>query len=213
MEVFSPLLLPRALSRLVRANPRVLPKTYESIPERMVELVASGRADVAFTVGRVESPTVRVERLGTTRGVLVCGRTHPLAKSKRVDRAAVARYASVVPRFWGAEHLPSIDQFPDDAWPRKVGATIELLRMGVALVEEGDFLGYFPEISVRNEVRRGTLVALPSPPSRPFELLALTSASGTRPVAEALVAEVRALVREQGDPVRRGPKPRRRKAQ
>jgi DNA-binding transcriptional LysR family regulator len=194
MEVFSPLLLPKAIGLLVRAHPRVIPKTYESIPERMVELVASGRADVAFTVGNVESPTVHVERLGTTRGVLVCGRDHPLAKSGRADRAALERYPSVVPRFWGAEHLPSIDQFPEEAWPRKVGATIELLRMGVSLVEEGDFLGYFPEISVRREIERGSLVPLPSPPGRAFDLVAITPRSGARPVAEALVREVRALV-------------------
>lgn len=205
MEVFSPRVLPRAIARLVKAHPAVLPRTYESIPERMVELVSSGRADVAFTTGRVESRAVNVERLGTTPGVLVCGKRHPLAKRGRIRREDVARFASVVPRFWGAEHLASLDQFPDDAWPRKVGATIELLRMGVALAVEGAFLGYFPEIAIRDELASRALVALPSPPARPFELLALTPRAGARPAAAALVDEVRATLAEGSPRKRRAP--------
>lgn len=207
MEVFSPRVLPRALAALVRVHPHVVPKTYESIPERMVELVAGGRADVAFTIGRVDSQIVRVERLGVTAGVLVCGRGHPLAKGRRRSpatkrRAAVARctkddvarWPSLVPRFWGAEHLPSIDQFPDAEWPRKVGATIELLRMGVSLVEEGAFLGYFPAIAIQRELDAGALVPLESPPAPAFELVAVTPRAGARAAAALLVEEVRRLL-------------------
>jgi DNA-binding transcriptional LysR family regulator len=198
MEVFSPVVLPRAIAALVRSHPRLVPKTYESIPERMVELVASGRADVAFTIGRVESFAVSVERLGVTPGILVCGRNHALAKrragSRRSGREAVARWPSVVPRFWGAEHLPSIDQFPDDVWPRTVGATIELLRMGVSLVVEGAYLGYFPEIAIQDELAAGALVPLSSPPAAPFELIALTPRAGARAGAALLVAEMKKLL-------------------
>ncbi|MFO0618451.1 MAG: LysR family transcriptional regulator [Polyangiaceae bacterium] len=212
MEVFSPLVLPRAIAALVRGHPRLVPKTYESIPERMVELVATGRADVAFTIGRIESFAVSVERLGVTPGVLVCGRGHPLAKRRRVGREDVARFPSVVPRFWGAEHLASLDQFPDDAWPRAVGATIELLRMGVALVVEGAYLGYFPEIAIQRELREGALVPLSSPPAAPFELLALTPRSGPRPSAARLVAEVKELLARLPSRTTRRPKGRTRGA-
>lgn len=205
MEVFSPRVLPRAIAALVGAHPRVVPRTYESIPERMVELVAGGRADVAFTVGRVESHVVRVERLGEAPGVLVCGRGHPLAKSalpRGGGRAAVARFPSVVPRFWGAEHLPSLDQFPDAAWPRRIGATIELLRMGVSLVEEGAFLGYFPSIAIQDELDAGTLVRLGSPPAPPFELVAITPRAGPRAAAAVLVEEVRRALKRPPAPKR-----------
>jgi DNA-binding transcriptional LysR family regulator len=190
MEVFSREVLPRAITSLVRAHPAVVPRAYENIPERMVELVATGRADVAFTIGRVESPLVSVHRLGTTPGLLVCARRHPLASRRSVTKSDVARYPSAVPRFWGAEHLPSLDQFPDDRWPRKVGATIELLEMAIALAVEGAFLGYFPAICVESEVSSRALVTLASPSAPPFELLALTPARGARPAAAALVDEV-----------------------
>ncbi|MFO0548515.1 MAG: LysR family transcriptional regulator [Polyangiaceae bacterium] len=192
MEVFSPYLLPSAVTALRREQPSVLTRTYESIPQRMVELVQSGRADVAFTIGSVESPAVKAVELGATRGVLVCGQAHPLAKQRTVTRADLARYPSVVPRFWGLEHLPSLDQFPDASWPRNVGATIELLRMAVSLAEEGEFLGYFPRISIRDELATGRLRALAGPPSTLFKLTALLPLSGARRAALRLVELVRA---------------------
>ena len=194
MEVFSPFLLPRALTALLAAHPQLFPRTYESIPERMVELVGGGRADVAFTIGRPRSPSVRVVELGVNPGVLVCGRSHPLRRRRKIGAADLAKHPSVVPRFWSAEHLPSLDQFPDERWPRSIGATIELMRMGVALVEEGHFLGYFPEIAIRRELASGSLLRLPSPASEPFHLVAVLPRAGGRPAAEALVREMKRVV-------------------
>jgi DNA-binding transcriptional LysR family regulator len=197
MEAFSPFVLPRAIARVVREHPDLVTKTYESIPERMVELVGAGRADVAFTIGHPKSPAVRVIPLGVSPGVLVCGKSHPLRRRRRVGAADVARFPSVVPRFWGAEHLPSLDQFPDETWPRKIGATIELLRMGVALVEEGAFLGYFPEIAIRQELASGALVRLSSPAATPFSLVAMVPASGAKSAATALIEAVRGALRKR----------------
>jgi DNA-binding transcriptional LysR family regulator len=194
MEVFSPFLLPRALARLVRHHPAVVPRAYEGIPERMAELVATGRIDVAFTIGATQSPSLSIDLLGTSPGLLVCGRSHPLRSKRSIGAPDVAAHPSVVPRFWGLEHLPSLDQFPDDVWPRRVGATIELLRMGVALVQEGVYLGYFPEISIRNELAARSLFPLRSPPAPPFQLAAMLPRARARPEALELVEEVRALV-------------------
>lgn len=207
MEVFSTYLLPRAITAVVRAHAGLVPKTYESIPERMVELVGSARADVAFTIGSPQSPAVRTVPLGRSPGVLVCGRSHPLRRKRPLRAADVARHPSVVPRFWGAEHLPSLDQFPDERWPRAVGATIELMQMGIALVEEGAFLGYFPEITVRDKLTQGSLVRLLSPPAPPFELVALLPASGSRPGADALVEAMREAIDHRARPRRSASRP------
>lgn len=70
------------------------------------------------------------------------------------------RHPSVVPRFWGAAHLDSLDRFDERRYPRRVGATIELLQSAVELTRAGAFLGYFPKISVSRYLARGELKAL-----------------------------------------------------
>lgn len=159
---------------------------------------AEGGVEVAFTIGGGDMPGIAARELGRSEGVLVCGRGHPLYGKRRIGPRQLREHLSVVPRFLGLEHLPSLDQFPDREWPRRVGATIELLQMGVRLCEEGVALGYFPEISVRGPIARGTLHALGGlPPREPFVLRALTrEGSPLRPAARALLAAVEEGIRE-----------------
>ncbi len=197
MEVLSIELLPRALAGLMRAHSGLRPSTYEMVPARMEAALREGRIELGLTVGGSDRDGLDAHELGRSEGVLVCGRRHPLHGKKRVGARALREHASVVPRFLGLEHLPSLDQFPDDEWPRTVGATIELLQMGVRLCEEGVALGYFPEISVRAQLRDGRLQVLGGlPPRAPFVLRALTRGgapirSATRALIDELAAQVR----------------------
>jgi DNA-binding transcriptional LysR family regulator len=196
MEVFSLELLPAALGRLVREHPRLVPLTYEMTPDMMERHLAEGSLDVGFTIGAGGAPGVAYETLGTSRGIVVCGRSHPLHREGRVTRADLERHPFVVPSFFQRPHLPSLDQFPDALAPRRVGATIELLQMGVALAMTGAYLGCFPEITVRRALRDGSLRALRGlPRGAPFQLRALSRA-GVRPRAavSALIAEVRRVL-------------------
>jgi DNA-binding transcriptional LysR family regulator len=198
MEVLSIDLLPRAMASLMRAHPGVRPVTYEMVPDAMHRAIREGRIELGLTIGGREAPGVASRELGRSEGVLVCGKTHPLYRKKRVGPRQLRHHLSVVPRFRGREHLPSLDQFPEDAWPRSVGVTIELLQMGVRLCEEGVVLGYFPEISVRRQLRQGSLHALSGlPPRPPFVLSALTrEGAALRPAARALLDAMAAQIAE-----------------
>jgi DNA-binding transcriptional LysR family regulator len=189
MEVFSIELLPSAISELVALHPDVVPQSYEMIPQRMSEHLLGGEIDVGFTIGARPQRGIDLVPLGTSNGVLVCGRDHPLYARGRIEPAQLLRHPSVVPRFFGTEALPSLDQFPEHRYPRAVGATIELLEMAVALVQRGRFLGYFPEISVRTHLHRGALKALRGlKVAPPFELHALIrSARAPKPAACAVI--------------------------
>lgn len=193
MEVLSIALLPRALGRMMRAHPGFVPLSHELAPMPMAAALREGRLDVGLTIGGGAEPGLVAHELARSPGVLVCGRTHPLRRVRRVLARHVAEHASVVPRFLGLEHAPPIDQFPDAEWPRRVGATIELLQMGIALVEAGAALGYFPEISVRAELDQGRLFALPGlPPRPPFVLRALLPAGAPiRPAVRVLLDALR----------------------
>jgi DNA-binding transcriptional LysR family regulator len=191
MEVLSIDLLPRALASLMRVHRELRPLTYEMVPDAMQRALLEGRVEIGFTIGGADAKGIASHELGRSEGVLVCGRTHPLYGKRRIGRRDLRDHPSVVPRFLGLEHLPPLDQFPESE-ERNVGATIELLQMGVRLCEEGVVLGYFPEISVRGQLVAGTLHALAGLPKRaPFVLRALTrEGAPSRPSARALVEAV-----------------------
>ncbi|MDQ3034728.1 MAG: LysR family transcriptional regulator [Myxococcota bacterium] len=198
MEVLSIALLPRALASLVRAHPGLRPSTFEMPPTGMFTALREGRIDVALTIGGGAERGITSHELGRCEGVLVCGRSHPLYRRRRVGPRHLREHPSVVPRFLGLEDLPSIDQFPELEWPRTIGATIELLQMGVALCEEGVFLGYFPEISVRAQLAEGRLWSLRGLPDdrAPFVMRALTrERAPTRPALRALLAVLQKEIR------------------
>ncbi len=193
MEVLSISLLPRALGALMKAHTGLFPSCHELAPLALASALREGRLDVGLTIGGGAEPGLVSHELGRSPGVLVCGRSHPLRRARRVRARDLAEHPSVVPRFLGLEHLPPIDQFPDAEWPRRIGASIELLQMGIALVETGAVLGYFPEISVRAQLAKGTLIALSGLPTRaPFVLRALTPAGAPpRPAVSALLDALR----------------------
>lgn len=195
MEVFSIELLPAALVGLVAEHPGVIPICSETIPQRMTERLIAGEIDVAFTIGATRAPGIELHPLGESRGVLVCGKGHPLFAQGRVSPKQLQHYPFVVPRFFGADHLPSLDQFPDDRYPRKTGATIELLQMGVALVVDGPYLGYFPQISVHKHLATKRLRALRGISGEPFLLQAMGRAGVPfRPAARLLIERLRLAV-------------------
>lgn len=186
MEVFSVQLLPRAIAHLVRQHPEVTPLVYEMIPERMLIALEEGRLDIAFTIGARPTAGIQIRSLGRTPGVLVCGRSHPLYAKGRVKPKDLAAHPFVVPRFWEAEHLAPLDQFPD-AITRRVGATIELLQMEIELVRSGAYLGFLPEISVKRELEKHDLRKLSGLGTEvEFELQALTRQGARKPAAEEL---------------------------
>jgi LysR family cyn operon transcriptional activator len=200
MEVFSLYALPRAISTLVTEFHELVPLAYEMHPESIERHLAGGLLDVGFTIGAASSKEIHVEVLGTSKGRIVCGRGHPLYRGKRVTKADLARHPFVVPRFFQREYLPSLDQFPDDVHPRRVGATIELLQMAVELTLSGRFLGYFPEVTIEHHLASGDLRVLDGLDRLPtFDLQALTR-KGAAPKRSAalLIAEIKSKLRSSG---------------
>jgi DNA-binding transcriptional LysR family regulator len=175
MEVFSVRVLPRAVAALVAEFPRVVPRAYEMHPESIQRHLAEGLLDVGFSIGLASSSEVHSAVIGTSAGRVVCGRSHPLYDRGKITRSSVSEHAFVVPRFFQREHLPSLDQFPEEALPRRVGATIELLQMMIELVMAGSYLGYFPELSIGHHLANEDLRALRGLTGLPrFDLRALT---------------------------------------
>jgi DNA-binding transcriptional LysR family regulator len=182
-EVFSTFLLPHSLARMVQEHSGFTPRCYEMIPNQIEHGLSEGTLDLGFTLGEAVRDDVVTELVDSSQGILVCGVDHPLYEKGRVSAEDLQTYASVVPEFFGQEYLPAIDQFPEAQYPRRLGATVELMQMGVQMVMDGAFLGYYPEVSIRCHLRHGTLKELEGlAPGKPFELRAAYRA-GTKPRA------------------------------
>ncbi|MDP6946566.1 MAG: hypothetical protein QF464_20625, partial [Myxococcota bacterium] len=101
-------------------------------------------------------------------------------------------------RHWQRDYLTALDQFPSARMPRRVGATTELTQLGVQLVVEGAYLGYFPEVTIGCQIRHAELKVLEGlPEGRPFRLKALTH-KGTKARASArlVIEELKKSVEE-----------------
>ncbi len=202
MEVFSIELLPAALTRLVRAHSGLVPLVYEMVPDDMLSALSRGLLDVGFSIGAQPTDSVAREVLGRSAACVVSAPEHALQKEGRVTPATIARQKWVMPRFFGKPPFPSLDQFPDQKYPRSPGATIELLQAGIQLACGGAYLGCFPEISIRRELGNGTLVPLKGAPRvPPFELAVFTRRNtAPSPAVEALVAQMREVLAERPSP-------------
>jgi DNA-binding transcriptional LysR family regulator len=196
MEVFSIHLLPVATAALMAEAPAVEPSLFEMLPGRMVELVGRGDLDAGFTIGARPDRRVEVAVLARSPGVLVCGRSHPLHARGRIRPRDLPAHPFVVPLFWGAESAPSLDGFPEQKYSRTTGATIELLMSAVSLVESSQLLGFFPEISVRRELARGTLRKMAGLSGLPsFDLQMIKPRVGLKPGVRRLAEHLRAALR------------------
>lgn len=193
MEVFSIELLPTAVTRLVRAHPGVVPLVYELGPDDLVQALDRGQLDVGFTTGGAGTDGVQRDVLGRSPACVVAGRSHPLYRRRDGRASQLRAHAWVVPRLFTRPAGPMLDQFPDGEHPRQVGATIELLQAGIALACGGEYLGCFPEISIRRELADGRLRRLQRAPAvPPFELSVFTPRrTAPSPAVEALERQMR----------------------
>jgi DNA-binding transcriptional LysR family regulator len=197
-EVFSMFLLPSALGRVVRSHPGLVPRCFQMSPEEMQHGLMNGELDLGLTVGAESLKGVDSETIAECPGVLVCGEQHPLYEGGSVTAQDLIDYPSVVPRHWQRDYLTALDPFPDARMPRRVGATTELTQLGVQLVVEGAYLGYFPEVTIGCQIRHSELKVLEGlPAGRPFRLKVLTP-KGTRARASArlVIEELKKSIEE-----------------
>lgn len=157
-EHFSAEALPLALAQMARAHPRLIVHTYLMGPEQIAGCLEHGDLDVGLVAGRVPTPYETATLLRSPNSI-VCGRGHALYEGQAkqaTDQTTpqAAQFPFVVPRFFGeATH----DRRPGSAPKRTIGATVELVQMAIRMVEHGSFLGHFPDVMIRCQLRHGEL--------------------------------------------------------
>lgn len=190
-EPFVAYALPRALAQLISEHPEVTPRTFNMSPAQMEEQLLRGAIDVGLAVGR-ERPHEHLSShlLAESPTSLVCGPGHPLFDAGELDPDDLINHPFVVPRFFGREYLPAGDHFPEDRYPRRIGATVELMQLAIQMVMEGAFLGVFPNVAIRCQLNHGELRALRGLElGPPVQLRALLRKKGKPKRAVALLLE------------------------
>lgn len=175
-------LMPPLLADLVERFPRLRPKLYEMLPDDVEHWVAAGEVDV----GLLLRPPMRADLEwvdGLSTPYVIAGRPQ--------DVRPWQAYGYIVPRYFRRASPESMDGWPEDTFPRRIVAEVELLETAIHLCEAGVGVAFLPELAIRDRLNRGTLAVVADPPCSYSDRLFIVWRKGVRPsppAREALMA-------------------------
>jgi len=144
------LMLP-AMSRIVAQHPGLVPSLVTMSDDAITDALRSGSLDVALADRPASDDDILVERLGEVAYAVFAGVRHELAGREEVTVAELLRYGFVAPPVGVSDNWPpELD--------RCVAARVDLFHNGVTLVEQGSWLGFFPEPIVQQPWHAARLV-------------------------------------------------------
>lgn len=188
--------LPLAIVRMQEAHPALEVQTFLLGPAEVATHLRAGDLDVGLRCGRDQIPDdLRIRSLAHSPTSTVCGVGHPLYDAEEVDDRALQASPFVALRFFGQAETRAPD--PPGAPPRCIGATVDLLQMGIQMVTDGGFLGHFPDVMIRCQLNHGELRRVPGAPTGRAELVAITRpTAAARRATEVFLEHLRAALGE-----------------
>jgi DNA-binding transcriptional LysR family regulator len=157
-------LLPQALAALVAAHPDVLVRMRVENTEEVVHAVRAGEADVGFVEADVETEGIRVEPLASDELVVIVRSGHRLAGRDEVTLADLAAEPFVArERGSGTREVAeaALAAAGLDPGALRVVAEVSGIDAIKGAVEAGLGLAIVSALTIRKELRLGTLAALP----------------------------------------------------
>ncbi len=148
-------LLPPILAELIARHPRIRPRVHDMLPEDVERWVADGELDLGF----LPRPPARPDLLA-----LDAMATPNLIVSAPGPKRAWQELGFVVPRFFRRELPLSLDGWPDDRFPRRIVAEVEMLGTAIQFCEAGLGAALLPELAIREQLAAGRLVVVADPP-------------------------------------------------
>ncbi|MNX83565.1 Hydrogen peroxide-inducible protein activator [compost metagenome] len=179
-------LLPPILADLTQRFPKIRPKLHEMLQDDVEHWVAAGKVDV----GLLLSPPKRSEfewAEGLSTPYVIAG--------KPQEGATWQDLGYIVPRFFRRETTSSLDGWPEETYPRRIVAEVELLETAIHLCEAGVGVAFLPELSIRERIAQGTLAVVAEAPCVFHDHLYIIWRKGIRPTAPAreLLSALKAL--------------------
>lgn len=154
--------LPRPLARLVELHPDLRPSVVVANTERVVRLLLSGAADLGFVEGDVSADGVELRSVGSDELVVIAPAGHPF---ERLDEVTVDELAAepfvARERGSGTRQIAEATLARLGAPPLRTVAELSGIDAIKAAVEAGLGVAIVSALTVRRELRAGTLVARP----------------------------------------------------
>ncbi|MNR80324.1 Hca operon transcriptional activator [compost metagenome] len=165
-------LLPPLLTDLVQRYPKLRVQLYEMLPEEVERWVADGDVDV----GLLLRPPMRGDLAwaeGLSTPYVIAGRPQ--------ETRPWQEFGYIAPRFFRKEMPMYPDGWPEEAYPRRIVAEVELLETAISLCEAGVGAAYLPQLAIQDRLARGTLAVLAEAPCSFADHLYVVWRKGVRP--------------------------------
>lgn len=172
--------------RLVRKNnPRVVPVISSLDAATANSKLLGGALDIALLDDPIPHPQLVIEKVADIGHGVYCGADHPLFGKKKLRLQDIVEFPFAVPPE-GAD-----DHWPRDV-PRKVGARMSQLQIGIDFCCAGELLAVLPDPVARAYVERNELRRLAVGEFSPTSLYAVHRASiGSRTKIDVLLPALR----------------------
>jgi LysR family transcriptional regulator, carnitine catabolism transcriptional activator len=184
--------LPEAVRGFRKEFPGVVVGVHDVLHERAVAFVADGQADIALTTGPGRLDGLLFEELGSDELLLVCGKSHPLARAKDIGWRDLAAYP-----FVAMARTSSVRRLTDAAFINS-GITldpayeVEQIPSAAALVQAGLGITALPSLTLAMFKGQGLVTRALRRPTmrRPMGFIRLARRTPAEPVL-ALVRHLR----------------------
>jgi DNA-binding transcriptional LysR family regulator len=164
--------LPPVVAQLHRRHPRIRPRIHDMLPEDVERFTADGELDLGF----LPRPPARPDL------VAVHARTTPLLiVSAPGPKRPWSELSWIVPRFFKRDTGISLDNWPDDRFPRQIVAEVEMLSTAIQFAEAGVGVGFLPELAIKDRLAAGRLAVVAEPPEPVEEHLWIVWRKRVRP--------------------------------
>ncbi|GGP21603.1 LysR family transcriptional regulator [Silvimonas iriomotensis] len=148
----------RALAEFARKpNNAVRVSLQVMSPQELETQLLDSRIDVAFGIFCSPLSGLTYQPLYRERDLLVCHRTHPIARMPHGPALAaeISRARKVIRTFLGTQELVPLDTDADTIF-----ATVTHVEAAALLIRSGAYIGFLPEHYARHWIDRGDMVAL-----------------------------------------------------
>ncbi len=197
-EMVTHYLLPPVLADVERWHPGLSFALHELEPRAMVDALLKDKVDCGYYYFPIPDPGLSSSRLGKMTSHVYASPRLLRGSRPRTVRATL-RLPFVAPRPFEADpSARSADGFPDERLARKIRYRAEFLETHRRLALAGLCAAVLPDGVVREDCRRGRLVALPGPALGREVYIFKRKGRVLAPVAEELNAGLRRALARWG---------------
>ena len=159
---FATYVIPDAISRLLKENPRVNVIVHTGLFDQIITALRRTETDLAFTLqppDREDNDLV-FEPMLKNKSRLYARADHPLASKKKVSLSDLSQYGWVVPQQLGmGQFFNRRFRGKDVPIPKQVIRTTSIAFLKPAMMATG-LLSVLPDHMVKDEVKRGEIVCI-----------------------------------------------------